>query len=330
MLNVEFLMLNSDLNLNSKFKIQNSTFLAAVPQGKLLLNAAMAGHTSWRAGGQVDRLYTPVDLADLCVYLKTLNPDDPVYFVGLGSNLLVRDGGVRGTMILLHGAMRNIYLEDSEAGVIFAEAGVASPKVARFAAMNNLVGTEFFAGIPGTVGGALAMNAGCYGHETWEFVTRVLMVDRAGNVYQRSPKDFHVAYRHVVLAPHLSPKGLANEWFVGAWFTCAAGNGAQSRLDIKRLLQKRIASQPLNLPNAGSVFRNPPGDYAARLIEACGMKGVTRGDAQVSLKHANFIVNLGSARASDIEDLIEQVQAQVNEKFGIKLQREVCIVGEKL
>jgi len=217
-------------------------------------------------------------------------------------------------------------------GVIFAEAGVASPKVARFAATHDLVGAEFLAGIPGTVGGALAMNAGCYGHETWEFVTQVLTVNRCGDINRRSPKEYRVSYRHVEPDTELGNKLAAacNEWFVGAWFMFPRGDGTQARLDIKRLLEKRIASQPLSLPNAGSVFRNPPGDFAARLIESCGMKGEKLGGAQVSEKHANFIVNLGNATASDIETLIEKIQARVAAETGIKLMREVRILGDRL
>jgi UDP-N-acetylmuramate dehydrogenase len=310
-------------------------------QGELLLNADMSGYTSWRAGGKADRLYTPADLADLGAFLKTLDKDEPVHFIGLGSNLLVRDGGLRGTVIHLHGALRRIDLEQrrtngsdavSPYGVIFAEAGVSSPKVARFAATHDLVGAEFLAGIPGTVGGALAMNAGCYGRETWEFVNQVLTINRCGDVQRRSPKEYRVSYRHVepdvALGAKLAATG--NEWFVGAWFMFPRGDGTQARLDIKQLLEKRIASQPLNLPNAGSVFRNPTGDFAARLIEACGMKGEQQGGAQVSPRHANFIVNLGGATASDIESLIERVRARVEEKFGISLQREVRILGDRL
>ena len=310
-------------------------------QGELLLNVDMSGYTSWRAGGKADRLYTPADLADLCAFLKTLDAREPVHFIGLGSNLLVRDGGLRGTVIHLHGALRRIDLEQRRTngsdggnlfGLIFAEAGVASPKVASFAASHDLVGAEFLAGIPGTVGGALAMNAGCYGHETWEFVSQVLTVNRCGEVNRRSPKEYRVSYRHVEPDSELGEKLAAtcNEWFVGAWFMLPRGDGSQARLDIKQLLEKRIASQPLNLPNAGSVFRNPAGDYAARLIEACGMKGERQGGAQVSEKHANFIVNLGGASATDIETLIERIQARVEEKYGIKLQREVRILGERL
>ncbi|MDP2431568.1 MAG: UDP-N-acetylmuramate dehydrogenase [Pseudomonadota bacterium] len=303
------------------------------PRGTLEHNIAMSGYTSWRAGGPADRLYKPADLDDLCAYLKTLPADEPVHFIGLGSNLLVRDGGLRGTVIFMHGALKEMRFEErrmqgrpsgaeSRFGVVYAEAGVASPKVARFAANNNLTGAEFLAGIPGTVGGALAMNAGCYGHETWSYVSQVLTVDHQGNTHKRSPREFQVAYRHV------DTTGRRREWFVAAWFLFPKGDGEAGRAEIKRLLERRIASQPLDLPNAGSVFRNPPGDYAARLIESCGMKGVRLGDAQVSEKHANFIVNLGRATATEIETLIEMVQEKVKAKNGVELIREVRILGD--
>lgn len=312
---------------------------AGIPgaQGNLELGADMSRYTSWRVGGPADRLYTPSNLDDLAAFLASLEPSEPVHFIGLGSNLLVRDGGLRGTVIHLHGALRHINMEqrrqnggtgqdngaqNGKFGLIYAEAGVASPKVARFAANHDLVGAEFLAGIPGTVGGALAMNAGCYGHDTWEFVTQVLTIDRRGQFNRRAPKDFQVAYRHV------APREARDEWFVAAWFLFPRGDGEQAREEIKRLLEKRIATQPLNQPNAGSVFRNPPGDFAARLIESCGLKGNRVGGAQVSEKHANFIVNTGSATAADIETLILDVQAQVLRKTGVELIREVRIIGE--
>jgi UDP-N-acetylmuramate dehydrogenase len=323
---------------------------ARVPglQGHLRFNVPMSRYTSWRVGGSADRLYTPANLDDLCAFLRSLDDDEPVHFIGLGSNLLVRDGGVRGTVIHLHGALGRIHLEQrrpngagedaSRYGVIFAEAGVASPKVARFAANHGLVGAEFLAGVPGTVGGALAMNAGCYGHETWEYVTRVLTVDRRGELARRAPGEYRVGYRHAELRadagdtshPGLAPLApRADEWFVAAWFMLPRGDGEASRAEIKRLLQKRIDSQPLDQPNAGSVFRNPPGDHAARLIESCGLKGLRVGGAQVSPKHANFIVNLGTATAGDIEQLIDRVQQQVELKTGVRLLREVRILGER-
>lgn len=303
-------------------------------QGTLELGADMSQYTSWRVGGKADRLYTPASLDDLAAFLASLDREEPVWFVGLGSNLLVRDGGLRGTVIHLHGTLRNLAIEQrrqngwsgqdsGKFGVVYAEAGVASPKVARFAASNDLVGAEFLAGIPGTVGGALAMNAGCYGHDTWEFVSQVLTIDRHGHVNRRGPKDFVVAYRHV------APREDREEWFVAAWFMFPKGDGTQAREEIKRLLDKRIATQPLELPNAGSVFRNPPGDFAARLIESCGLKGHRVGGAQISEKHANFIVNTGGATAADIEALIHEARTRVAQKSGVELITEVRILGER-
>jgi len=280
----------------------------------------MAGHVSWRAGGAAARAYTPVDLADLAAFVKAMRHDEPLLTVGLGSNLLVRDGGYDGTVVFTHGALKTLRLEAD--GSIYAEAGVASPKVARFAANHERAGAEFLAGIPGTVGGALAMNAGCYGTETWNLVERVLMLDRRGELRVRTAADFDIGYRHVGL------KHAADEIFVAAWLRVPAGDGHAARARITALLERRIATQPLQLPNAGSVFRNPPGDHAARLIEAAGLKGVDDGGARVSEKHANFIVNPeGRASAAAIERLIYLVQARVKEMFDIELVPEVRIVG---
>ncbi len=289
-------------------------------RGELKADEPMARHVTWRAGGAAKRCYVPADLDDLAAFLRRLPPGEPLLFVGLGSNLLVRDGGWRGTVILTHAARRAPELAD---GRIYAEAGVASPKVARFAAMHDLAGAEFLAGIPGTVGGALAMNAGCYGGETWAIVDRVLTIDRAGDLRSRTRQDFEIGYRHCAL------KGGGEAWFVAAWFRLLHGDGGVAREKMKLMLARRVASQPLGLPNAGSVFRNPPGEHAARLIEACGLKGLARGGARVSEKHANFIVNAGGrASAGDIEGLIGEVQRRVREEKGVELVPEVRIVGE--
>jgi UDP-N-acetylmuramate dehydrogenase len=296
--------------------------LAQSLRGELRFNEPMARHVTWRAGGAAARAYVPADLDDLAAFLRATRIDEPLLFVGLGSNLLVRDGGFDGCVVFLHAVLGRLTFAD---GLVYAEAGVAGPKVARFAANHDLAGAEFLAGIPGTVGGALAMNAGCYGGETWAIVDRVLTLDRRGNLHERTAADFEIGYRHIGL------REASDEVFAAAWFRLPAGEGAASRERIRALLEKRIASQPLQLPNAGSVFRNPPEDHAARLIEAAGLKGTTIGGARVSEKHANFIVNPERrATAADIEALIEQVQTVVREKFGVELLREVRIVGEKL
>lgn len=292
-------------------------------RGKLRMDVDMRRHTSWNAGGHAERMYQPADLADLVCFLQTLPADEPLLPVGLGSNLLVRDGGLRGTVLLLHAALTELRLEDD--GTIYAQAGVPGAKLARFAANNNLRGGEFFAGIPGTVGGMLAMNAGCYGSDTWSVVIKAQVIDFKQYIVERSPAEYEIGYRHL----HRKDAADTHELFVAAWFKLEPGDGEVSRKEIKSLLSKRISSQPLNLPNAGSVFRNPPGDHAARLIEASGLKGRKIGGAQVSEKHANFIVNLGNATAADIENLINEVQSVVQQKTGITLHPEVRIVGEK-
>ncbi len=290
-------------------------------RGKLRLQVDMSKHTSWRTGGKAERMYQPADLDDLLVFLRSLPADEPVYAVGLGSNLLVREGGLRGTVLMLHGTLSALHLEMD--GSVYAEAGVPGAKLARFAAKHDLQGAEFFAGIPGTLGGMLAMNAGCYGSETWEKVLRVQTVNRQGKVHVRTAAEYEIGYRHVAL------RNAGEEWFVAAWLQFSRGKGESSWRDIKALLSRRIASQPLSLPNAGSVFRNPEGDHAARLIEHCGLKGMRSGGAQVSEKHANFIVNAGTATAADIENLINEVQNIVARQTGISLHPEVRIVGEK-
>ena len=288
-------------------------------RGELREREPMGRHVSWRAGGCVERAYTPADLDDLRAFLVSMPAHEPVWLVGLGSNLLVRDGGLRGTVVFTHGVLKEI---DFDGDAIHAGAGVPSPKLARFASMRGLAGAEFMAGIPGTVGGALAMNAGCHGGEAWNIVASVTTLDRAGRLRQRTRADYDIGYRTVVLREG------AQEWFVAARFELPRGDVARSRAMMKQLLERRIATQPLDQPNAGSVFRNPHRDYAARLIEACGLKGRALGGAMISPKHANFIVNTGNARAADIEALIETARTAVEQKFGIELEREVRIIGE--
>ena len=289
-------------------------------RGQIKADESMAGHVSWRAGGPAARAYFPADLDDLAEFLGRLRHDEPLLLVGLGSNLLVRDGGFDGTAIFTHGALKEMRREDD--GRFYAEAGVASPKLARFVANAGCAEAEFLAGIPGTVGGALAMNAGCHGGETWRYVDRVLMLNRQGERILRGAEDFAVGYRHVGL------KAATDEIFAAAWFRFPPGDVEVARGRMRELLEWRVAKQPLQLPNAGSVFRNPPDDHAARLIEAAGLKGTRIGGAQVSEKHSNFIVNPeGEASASAIEMLIGRVQAEVREKFAVSLVREVHIVG---
>ena len=298
-------------------------------RGTLTRNAPLARYTSWRAGGPADTLYVPADRDDLAMFLRQLPVAEPLLVLGLGSNTLVRDGGVRGTVVIMHNPGAALAVAD---GLVYADAGAASPKLARFAALHGCAEAEFLAGVPGTVGGALAMNAGCYGGETWRHVARVEVATREGRFVVRGPDDYVIGYRSVRLRVRAAgpPQGAALDGiFTAAWFRFPVGDSSAARARIRELLARRIATQPLSLPNAGSVFRNPPGDHAARLIEACGLKGHAIGGARVSEKHANFIVNPGGkAKAADIEALIAFVRATVLAKTGVELEPEVRIVGE--
>ncbi|MDC9725043.1 MAG: UDP-N-acetylmuramate dehydrogenase [Gammaproteobacteria bacterium] len=286
-------------------------------QGDLKLNEALSKHTSWRVGGIAQRFYRPKNVADLALFLSQLPAEEPLLWLGLGSNLLVRDGGFAGTVISTSGTLQNVEINGQE---VNAEVGVYCGKLAKLAARSGLTGSAFLAGIPGTFGGALAMNAGAHQSETWPLVTEVTTVDRQGILRVRQPSDFKVSYRHVEI-----PNG---EWFASAKLTLEVGNTEDETQQIKDLLKRRNLSQPTNQPCAGSVFRNPEGDFSGRLIEKCGLKGLRVGGASVSEKHANFIVNDGTALASDIEALIQLVQQKIEQEEGVSLIPEVHIIGE--
>jgi UDP-N-acetylmuramate dehydrogenase len=288
-------------------------------KGTLLKNEPLAKYTSWRVGGPAKQMYIPEDKADLIDFIAALPEGEPLYWIGLGSNVLVSDKGITGTVINTRSRLKDMRLIDS--GRVYVEAGVPCAHVARFCSDLGLTGAEFLAGIPGTMGGALKMNAGAFGGETWTIVDTVEMVNAHAEVKVRDKQSFEIAYRSVI--------GLENEWFLSAELQLVKGDSLSSQQQIKALLEKRNASQPTNKPTCGSVFKNPPGDYAARLIEACGLKGCQVGGAVVSEKHANFIVNLGNATAVDIETLIAHIQGRVQAEYGIDLQTEVCRIGEK-
>jgi UDP-N-acetylmuramate dehydrogenase len=288
-------------------------------RGELRYNEPMAAHVSWRAGGHARSYFVPADLDDVAALLASLPADEKVLWHGLGSNSLVRDGGFDGTVIATQGIMQE--LERVEHYRVYAGAGVSSAKLARFCARTNLVGAEFFAGIPGLVGGALAMNAGAFGGVTWAHVIEVETIDRQGLRHTRAADEYRVGYRHV--------EGPANEWFTAALFQFEAGDGEQAAAGVKALLARRAQTQPTGTANCGSVFVNPPNDFAARLIEACGLKGRRIGGAVVSEKHANFIINDNNASAADIESLIELVRQTVEQQQGVHLHTEVRIVGER-
>lgn len=286
-------------------------------KGKLMFDEPMSKHTSWRLGGPADRYYVPTDLQDLQNFLAELETDLDILWVGLGSNMLVRDGGFRGQVIAPLNALNEITLKAD--GSLYVEAGVSCAKLAKFCRKQELAGADFFAGIPGTIGGALAMNAGAFGGETWTAVEQLFMLDRRGHLVERSAAEFDVGYRQVTLPQQ--------EWFAAALF-CFDKLVPGEESNIRQLLQQRNATQPIGQPSCGSVFKNPPDQHAAQLIEAAGLKGYCLGSACVSDKHANFIISSPTTTSSEIEVLIEHIRATVLARFDIRLEPEVRIVGE--
>lgn len=287
-------------------------------QGQLLLNEPLSSYTTWRVGGKASRLYKPESIGDLALFIKQLPSDEPLLWLGLGSNSLIRDGGFQGTVIITQACLKNI--QQVSPHEVTVDAGVSCATMARFCARNHLTGGEFWAGIPGTMGGALKMNAGCFDGETWDRVVNVVTIDRRGCLQVRMPDSFQIEYRHI--------EGLNEEWFVSATFKLDVGDKDKSLEKIKMLLAHRANTQPTGELNCGSVFKNPQGYYAAKLIEQCSLKGHQIGGAVVSEKHANFIINDGGrASAQDIESLIACVQNTVYEKTQVALEHEVQIVG---
>lgn len=289
-------------------------------RGELKYHEPLAPHTSWHIGGPADRYYRPADLEDLQEFLMTLPKEEPLIWLGLGSNVLIADQGVRGTVI--HTQSKLAKLLQNEEGLIYAEAGVPCAKVAKFCAKHGLAGGEFFAGIPGTIGGALRMNAGAFGGETWPNVVKVEVINRKGDKLIRMPSEYQIGYRSVK-----GPLDQKEEWFVAGYFHFAKGNVAETEDRIKHLLRKRSETQPIGLFNCGSVFQNPPDHYAAQLIESVHLKGFKIGNAQISEKHANFIINLGDARAEDVLQLINHIIETVWQAHKIRLQTEVRLIG---
>jgi UDP-N-acetylmuramate dehydrogenase len=285
---------------------------------RVLRDEPMSRHTSWRVGGPADAWFTPRDVEDLSAFLRSLPAGVPVTWVGLGSNLLVRDGGIRGAVVSVHGILNA--LERVGETKVRAEAGVACARLGRQCAKWQLGPADFFAGIPGTVGGALAMNAGAWGGETWPRVAEVETIDRTGGRHRRAAAEYRYAYRSVT-------PPVAAEWYLAATFQFEPRPGASTD-SIRQLLEKRHAAQPIGAWSCGSVFTNPPGGHAAELIERAGLKGHRIGGAQVSEKHANFIINGGEATAADLESLVRHVQATVERVHGVKLVPEVRILGE--
>lgn len=292
--------------------------LEGAVRGAVHVNAPMAKRVSWRAGGTAAVLFVPADLEDLAAGLARLPLDCPVQFIGLGSNLLVRDGGFDGVLVSTHRVLSKADAQGD--GRFRVGAGVPCAKLARMACRLGYIDAAFFAGIPGTVGGALHQNAGAFGSETWRWVRQATLIDRSGAIWNITPCEVEVGYREI----KLNRAG----FFVAAEFDFGAQQTPEAAGRIRELLVQRAGSQPTGRPSCGSVFRNPEGDYAGRLIEAAGLKGLRRGDACISDKHANFILNLGRATATDIEWLMLRAQEAVAARFGVALTPEVCIIGE--
>jgi UDP-N-acetylmuramate dehydrogenase len=278
----------------------------------------MSRHTSWKTGGNADYYYIASDINDLAKFISKLPTSTPITWIGFGSNLLVRDGGVSGVVVSVVGLLNE--LKKINETDIFIGAGVSCVKVAHFSAKHGLEGIEFLAGIPGTIGGALAMNAGAYGGEIWSYIKEVETINRKGKREIFEKDKFDINYRSVSISE--------NEWFIACKMKLEISTRTVVSDRIKKMLSERADGQPLGKLSCGSVFRNPTNQHAAKLIELCGLKGKKVGGAVISDKHSNFIINTGNATSLDIEQLIEFIQACVYEKYDIKLIPEVRIIGE--
>jgi UDP-N-acetylmuramate dehydrogenase len=293
---------------------------ASALKGVLRLNEPLAPYTSWRIGGPAKRYYRPTDVEDLLLFLSLCEPREPLTWLGLGSNVLIADEGVSGTLIHTLGMKSVPILREGE--LVKVAAGVPCAKLAKYCAKEGLQGGAFFAGIPGTVGGALAMNAGAFGGETWDRVVGLEVTNHLGERRQRGREDYQVGYRKVIGPPH--------EWFLGGQFRFEAGTSREEKQpkdEIAYLLRMRNETQPIGVLSCGSVFQNPPNHYAARLIEASGLKGFSIGGAMISPKHANFIINTGNATAKDVCQLIQHIMKCVWQDHQIRLEPEVRIIG---
>ena len=286
-------------------------------RGKLMFDVSMSKFNTWGVGGDAQCLFQPADLNDLCEFLANIDPDISVTWLGLGSNVLIHDSGIKGVVIVTQNGLKEIKFSNK---TVYAQAGVACAKLARTSVSKGFTGIEFMAGIPGTIGGALAMNAGAFGGQTWARVDSVDIVNRQGEIISRNADEYEYGYRFVNTND--------NEWFVGGRFKLESADKRHNVISIKELLSQRAATQPIGKKNCGSVFKNPENEYAANLIEKCGLKGFRIGGACVSNKHANFIINDDQASASDIESLIKHIQKTVQNQFNVNLIPEVRFIGE--
>jgi len=287
-------------------------------RGKLLFDVPLSRYNTWGVGGNAQCVFHPADIEDLSYFLANTEANVSLTWLGLGSNVLIRDGGIEGVVIVTQTGLKKIRFDGQS---VYAHAGVACAKLARETVGKSLVGLEFMAGIPGTVGGALAMNAGAFGRQTWQNVTHVDVINRRGEISMREVSEYEYGYRHV--------KNFEGEWFIGASFDLDLDEHGTKVVSIKELLAQRAESQPIGKKNCGSVFKNPEHGYAASLIEQCGLKGFAIGGACVSNKHANFIINANKATAKDIEVLMQHVQDTVKQQCNIDLEPEVKFLGNK-
>lgn len=287
----------------------------------LQTNIPLAAYTSWQIGGAAEYFAQPDSLSALQAtlnYWETIAPTRPIHFFGRGANLLVRDGGVAGLVIRSVKCLQQ--LTALSKGVLYVEAGVSLARLLTVCCRLAYIEAAFMAGIPGSVGGALMMNAGAYGSYIWDYVVAVYTLNRSGSIQRRVKAEFIIGYREL--------HGLAvDEWFIAAELHFTVGDGHALQQRVLGYLRSRRQKQPLEYPSCGSVFRNPPGYHAAQLIEASGFKGVQIGGAQVSTKHANFIVNRGGATAQAVLILIATITAKVYQLHRIKLIPEVHIIG---
>jgi UDP-N-acetylmuramate dehydrogenase len=286
-------------------------------RGRLTAEALLSNYTWFRVGGPAEVLYVPADEADLAYFMKGLSVDIPITMVGLGSNLLVRDGGIEGVVIRLGRGFGEIKIEEGSR----LRTGTAVPDtiLAHAAADAGIAGLSFYRGIPGCVGGALRMNGGAHGSETCELLAEARAVDRQGNVHVLSVADFHYAYRHCG-AP-------ADFIFTEALFQGAPGDPAKILAEMDDIAAYREEVQPIKSRTGGSTFKNPPGKKSWQLIDAAGCRGLKIGDAKVSELHCNFLINEGEATAADIEKLGETVRARVQETSGVELEWEIKRLG---
>ncbi|SDW61465.1 UDP-N-acetylmuramate dehydrogenase [Alicyclobacillus hesperidum] len=287
----------------------------------IVCDEPMQRHTTWRIGGPADYFVVPASLDELRgTVLAARHLGLPITVIGRGSNALVLDGGIRGVVVKLHDAFAKVEIEGA---AIIAMAGRSYVSAANIALRHGLAGLEFATGIPGSVGGAVMMNAGAYGKETCEVLEWADVMNADGEIERLQNADLKFGYRYSILKDRF---GIVTQ----AKFALSPGDRDALVKQVKQWSQKRVESQPLSWPNCGSVFRNPEGTHAGRLIEAAGLKGFQHGGAKISDKHANFIVNVEGATAADVLWLIRHAQQVVRDQYGIELETEVRVLGEPI